>query len=78
MCEQVAKGYPLVAVCRTPGAPSTATVYRWLKADPVFRFMVQDAAYDAALRMYRRVFEVVDDPDIPLERREALMKSLKR
>ena len=34
ICEQLALGTPLTAVCRAPGLPDPTTVWRWAEADP--------------------------------------------
>ena len=51
ICERIATGERLIAVCRRKGMPSAPTFWRWLSEDPAFA-----RKYDLALTMRAHIF----------------------
>ncbi|MDB5474941.1 MAG: terminase small subunit protein [Phenylobacterium sp.] len=43
ICERIAEGESLMAICRDPETPCLSTIYNWLKAFPVFADMYVEA-----------------------------------
>lgn len=70
ICERIANGEPLRAICRDEGMPAWRTVYDWISADSTFATRIAQAreiGFDAIAE------EALDIADTPVEgvRKEA-------
>lgn len=43
ICDRLSKGEPLSVICRSPGMPDPATVWRWTEADGAFSQAIAQA-----------------------------------
>lgn len=62
ICERIARGEPLRAICRDAHMPSWVTVYAWRKSNPQFAQRLQlarDIGYDA---IAEEALEIADTP----------------
>ena len=61
ICERIALGESLRAICRDEGMPDKATVLRWLSQDTAFRDQYARAREDQADALFEEVLEISDD-----------------
>lgn len=61
ICERIALGESLRAICRDEGMPDKATVLRWLSQDAAFRDQYARAREDQADALFEEVIEISDD-----------------
>jgi hypothetical protein len=58
ICERIAEGASLIAICAEPGMPRASKVYNWLKANPAFEDMYVEARHRQADTFCDEVREV--------------------
>jgi len=58
ICERIAEGESLMAICRDPEGPNIATVYNWLRAFPEFEDQYVEARQRQAETLMDEVREV--------------------
>ena len=61
ICERIAEGESLRAICKGEGMPDKSTVLRWLRDDPVFRTQYAEARARGMDEMADELLEIVDD-----------------
>jgi hypothetical protein len=61
ICERIALGESLRAICREDGTPNQATVYRWLDQDEAFREQYARARAKQADTMAEEIVEIADE-----------------
>jgi len=61
ICERLANGETILAICRDEGMPSHVTMYRWLEANEEFRTKYAFARNVGYERMADEVLEIADD-----------------
>ena len=61
ICERVAAGQSLRAVCRDPELPDRATVYRWTTKNPEFRSQYAQAREILYAHWAEEILEIADD-----------------
>jgi len=61
ICERIADGESLRAICREDGMPGKATVFRWLASNEVFQDQYARARQAQADSLFDDVLEIVDD-----------------
>lgn len=61
ICERIADGESLRAICRDEGMPSKATVFRWLAANEAFQDQYARAREAQADSLFDDVLEIADD-----------------
>jgi len=62
ICERIAEGEPLRAICREEGMPAWRTIYDWIDAEPAFaaRFArAREVGFDA---IAAQTLEIADTP----------------
>lgn len=62
ICERLANGQSLRAICRTAGFPSLATVMRWLTQDPLFQEQYAQAKEEGIEKLADELLEIADSP----------------
>ena len=60
ICARMAEGESLLRICRTPGMPACASVFRWLGKREAFRRMYADAADRRAESLADEALEIAD------------------
>ena len=64
ICERVADGHGLKAICAGKGMPARSAVYRWLDADDVFKAMYGTARQERADMFADEIITIADtEPD---------------
>ncbi|MCO7048553.1 ubiquitin carboxyl-hydrolase [Proteus terrae] len=61
ICSKLAEGESLRSVCRRPGMPSKATVFRWLSENAEFRDQYAKATEQRADALFEEMLEIADD-----------------
>ncbi|EPS1554651.1 MULTISPECIES: terminase small subunit-like protein [Proteus] len=61
ICSKLAEGESLRSVCRRPGMPSKATVFRWLSENAEFRDQYAKATEQRADALFEEILEIADD-----------------
>ena len=61
ICDRLAEGESLRAICRDEAMPSTTTVKRWLRKDEEFRAQYVRAREDQAEHYLDEIIEIADD-----------------
>ena len=61
ICEQLADGKGLRAICRQDGMPTKTTVLRWLESDPEFRDQYMRAREIQADTLFDEILEIADE-----------------
>ena len=61
ICERIADGESLRAICKDDDLPSKATVFRWLKADQEFRDQYARAKVEMADSLFDDILAIADD-----------------
>jgi len=66
ICEGVAAGRPLLAICEAPDMPNRITVWRWQQQHPEFRNMITAAREYGADALAEQCLMIADDGrDVP-------------
>ena len=73
ICERLAEGESLRAVCDDPAMPSRATVMGWIERDEGFRFAYAEAKRDMLECELDKILEIADDDTIGVERRRLMI-----
>ncbi|EEX1703651.1 ubiquitin carboxyl-hydrolase [Escherichia coli] len=60
ICALLASGESLVKVCKRPGMPAKATVFRWLSEHEEFRDKYAKATEARADSIFEEIFEIAD------------------
>ncbi|WP_208465701.1 terminase small subunit-like protein, partial [Escherichia coli] len=60
ICALLASGESLVKVCKRPGMPAKATVFRWLSEHDDFRDKYAKATEARADSIFEEIFEIAD------------------
>lgn len=60
ICAELAEGKSLVEICKMPGMPSRATVYRWLRSSEEFREIMAIAHDDQADALADDILRIAD------------------
>lgn len=76
ICERLAAGEPLTAICADPAMPGYSTVMRWLAARTPFRAMYGEARALQAHALADRVLETAERGDLPPADKQARIKAL--
>ncbi|HAU5608274.1 terminase small subunit-like protein [Citrobacter koseri] len=63
ICALLANGESLVKVCKRPGMPGKATVFRWLSEHEEFRDKYAKAVEARADAVFEELFEIADNAD---------------
>jgi len=61
ICQTMAEGNSLRAVCREKGMPAVSTVCRWLAEKPAFQEQYARARESMADTMFEELLEIADD-----------------
>ncbi|EOW5099659.1 ubiquitin carboxyl-hydrolase [Salmonella enterica] len=61
ICALLASGESLVKVCKRPGMPAKATVFRWLSEHEEFRDKYAKATEARADSIFEEIFEIADN-----------------
>lgn len=61
ICERLAEGEGLVAICEDEAIPNRATVYRWIRAHEDFRDMYARAREAQADWFFEEILKIADD-----------------
>lgn len=69
ICEEIAAGCSLRAVCARPGMPDQRTVRRWLREEPPFRLQYAQAREDQADHYADEIVEISDAAEDPAKAR---------
>lgn len=59
-CAAIAEGGTLRAVCAKPGMPAKATIFRWLREQPEFVKLYEQATDDRADAHVEEIIEIAD------------------
>lgn len=62
ICERLADGESLRAICRSDGMPAMSMVFRWLQAHPSFREQYTDAREAQADALVEDMLDISDTP----------------
>src|SRR5262249_40316111 len=66
ICESIAAGRPLLAICEAPDMPNRITVWRWQQQHPEFRNMITAAREYGADALAEQCLVIADDGrDVP-------------
>ena len=60
ICQKLADGESLIAICRNPAMPSRSTVHRWIREEDAFRERYVRAREDQADALADQVLEIAD------------------
>lgn len=63
ICERIANGESIRAICASKGMPSHTTVYRWIDAHDEFRSQYARAREDQAERYASELIEIAESVD---------------
>jgi hypothetical protein len=61
ICTRITCGESLGSICKTPGMPSVATVYRWLASNSEFRELYTTAREDQADTLADQILQIADE-----------------
>jgi len=61
ICERIADGESLRAICSEPEMPNKATVFRWLGKDPAFSDQYARARDEQAETLFDEILDIADD-----------------
>lgn len=64
ICERIADGDSLRAICRDDNMPRRTTVFRWLDADEQFRGQYARACEARESELFDQIIEIADTPQI--------------
>ena len=65
ICERIADGQSLRAICSEPGKPDKSTVFRWLGQNEAFRDQYARARESQADTLFDDILDIVDQSDDP-------------
>ena len=61
ICEQLASGMSMRAVCKADDMPAMSTVFKWLREHPEFSEQYAIAKEEAGEAMFEEILEIADD-----------------
>ena len=61
ICERIAEGESVRAICRDPAMPAMSTVFKWLANDTAFAEQYARAKSEQADRIFEQILEIADD-----------------
>jgi terminase small subunit-like protein len=61
ICRRMADGESVLKICKEPGMPSTAAIFRWLEAKPAFREQYARARELQAHHYFERIVQIAFD-----------------
>jgi hypothetical protein len=61
ICERLARGEPLVGICRDEAMPGERTVYQWLRQNEQFRQAYVHAREERADAVFDDMFRIADE-----------------
>lgn len=61
ICDLIAEGESLRAVCRLPGLPAASTVFKWLSEQPAFSEQYARACESRAESMFEDMLDIADE-----------------
>lgn len=67
ICERLANGQSLAAMCREPGMPNASSVYLWLIKHKEFSEMYARAREDQADTLADQIIDIADTPQIGIK-----------
>lgn len=62
ICERMSSGLSLNAICKEPGIPNAATVFRWLEKDKAFRENYTRACETRTDLIFDQILDIADTP----------------
>lgn len=68
ICDRIAKGETLRAICREDGKPSFWTVYQWLDANPEFATRFGRARAQGEEQIAQECMHIADNPLLGVEK----------
>ncbi len=77
ICDRLAGGKSLRAICADPVMPARATVFRWLARSQEFRRSYAIARDCLAEDLMDEMLEIADDTSEPIEHRRLRIKARK-